>query len=183
METIGEKIAEIRKRKGLTQEQLAEEAKINLRTLQRIENGETEPRGNTLRALCTILEINIEDVLDYGKVEDTGFLVGFQLSALSFVAIPLGNLIVPLILWLTKKDKIILLDKQGAGLLNFQLLWTVLFYVSIFILIFFAIGIKISLLLLLGLYVGNVIFIIVTSILVGKGKLKNYYPGLISIIK
>src|SRR5688500_5268361 len=101
MQTIVEKIEEIIRRKGITQEQLAEDAKINLRTLQRIENGETEPRGNTLRSLCAILEINIEDVLDYGKVEDTTFLVCFQLSALSFVALPLGNLIVPLVLWLT----------------------------------------------------------------------------------
>jgi transcriptional regulator with XRE-family HTH domain len=43
METIGDKILEIRKRKGLTQEELSDLAKINLRTLQRIEKGETGP--------------------------------------------------------------------------------------------------------------------------------------------
>jgi transcriptional regulator with XRE-family HTH domain len=48
METIGAKILEIRKRKGLTQEELSDLAKINLRTLQRIEKGETGLRGNTL---------------------------------------------------------------------------------------------------------------------------------------
>jgi transcriptional regulator with XRE-family HTH domain len=62
METIGDKILEIRKRKGLTQEELSDLAKINLRTLQRIEKGETVPRGNTLKMLCSVLEINMEDI-------------------------------------------------------------------------------------------------------------------------
>jgi len=57
METIGEKILEIRKQKGLTQEELADRAKINLRTVQRIEKNETEPRGNTLKMLCNVLEL------------------------------------------------------------------------------------------------------------------------------
>jgi transcriptional regulator with XRE-family HTH domain len=59
METIGAKILEIRKRKGLTQEQLSELSKINLRTLQRIEKGTSEPRSDTLNNLCQVLEVNI----------------------------------------------------------------------------------------------------------------------------
>jgi len=55
MNSIGQKILEIRKRKGLSQEALSDLAKINLRTLQRIEKGETEPQGNTLRNLCNVL--------------------------------------------------------------------------------------------------------------------------------
>jgi len=46
MDTIGYKISEIRKRRGLTQEELSDLSKINLRTLQRIEKDETESRGN-----------------------------------------------------------------------------------------------------------------------------------------
>ena len=37
METIGTKISKIRKQKGMSQEELADMSKINLRTLQRIE--------------------------------------------------------------------------------------------------------------------------------------------------
>lgn len=44
MNWIAKKISETRKIKGLTQEELAEKAKINLRTIQRIENSESEPR-------------------------------------------------------------------------------------------------------------------------------------------
>jgi uncharacterized Tic20 family protein len=39
--------------------------------------------------------------------------------------LPLGNIIVPLMLWLIKKEKIIGLKEIGASLLNFQILWTV----------------------------------------------------------
>lgn len=128
MDTIGQKIVEIRKRKGLSQEALSDLAKINLRTLQRVEKGETEPLGNTLKSLCNVLEINIEDILDYGRIEDNKFLKFFYLSALSFFVIPLGNLIVPMILWITKRDKIIDLNKRGITLLKIQLIWTMLFY-------------------------------------------------------
>jgi transcriptional regulator with XRE-family HTH domain len=57
MDTIGEKILEIRKRKVLTQEELSSLSNINLRKLQRIEKGETEPLGNTLKSTCKILNI------------------------------------------------------------------------------------------------------------------------------
>ena len=70
METIGTKISKIRKQKGMSQEELADMSKINLRTLQRIEKDENEPRGNTLKQLCEVLKINIEDLLDYGKKEE-----------------------------------------------------------------------------------------------------------------
>ncbi|MBN1181423.1 MAG: helix-turn-helix transcriptional regulator [Bacteroidales bacterium] len=40
----GKEIAELRKAKGLTQEELIEKCRINGRTFQRIEAGEFEPR-------------------------------------------------------------------------------------------------------------------------------------------
>lgn len=63
MNGIAKKISEIRKIKGLTQEELAEQAKINLRTIQRIENSESEPRGKTLNLICEVLEIDSEDLM------------------------------------------------------------------------------------------------------------------------
>jgi transcriptional regulator with XRE-family HTH domain len=62
MKTIGQKIYERRKAKGLTQEVLAEISKVNLRTIQRIENNENIPRESTLSILCDALELNIEDL-------------------------------------------------------------------------------------------------------------------------
>ncbi|SEA22661.1 helix-turn-helix domain-containing protein [Bizionia paragorgiae] len=121
MNELGKKIKEARKKKGFSQEELADLATINLRTLQRIENNQNEPRGKTLHLICEALQINAEDILDYGKQSDNSYLVLFHLSVLSFLAIPIGNIIIPLILWVTKKDKVIGLKKMGANVLNFQI--------------------------------------------------------------
>lgn len=63
MNRIAKKISETRKIKGLTQEELAEQAKINLRTIQRIENSESEPRGKTLNLICEALEIDSKELI------------------------------------------------------------------------------------------------------------------------
>ncbi len=195
METIGTRILEIRKLKGLTQEELADRAKINLRTLQRIEKGETEPRGNTLKLLCRVLEINFEDIIDFGKEENTSYLSYFHLSVLSFLLIPLGNLIIPSILWFTKRDKIIGLNKHGADLLNFQILWTILSFGSL------TTGMTLTMSHLVEkqpsettnlhpfIYLGlalcllNIVYPIIVSILVRKGSHKQYYFPLVRFIK
>ncbi len=195
METIGDKILEIRKRKGLTQEELSDLAKINLRTLQRIEKGETVPRGNTMKMLCSVLEINMEDILDYGKTEDNKYIRFFHLSVLTFIFIPLGNIIIPLILWITKRDKIIGLNEQGADLLNFQILWTLLFSglmasgithyfdnvmdgtppdLDSFPTRFIIAGV---------LFILNIIYPVIVSILTGRGSLKRYYYPLIRFVR
>lgn len=67
MSIIGEKISASRKAKGLTQEEVAELSKVNLRTIQRIENNENEPRGKTLILICEVLDINLEDLLNSKK--------------------------------------------------------------------------------------------------------------------
>ncbi len=88
--SIGNKIHEIRKSKGLTQEELAELSKVNLRTIQRIENNENEPRGNTLNLICDVLEINSDQFInkiDSNKSEFIGSLIinGFFLVLLNFL--------------------------------------------------------------------------------------------------
>jgi transcriptional regulator with XRE-family HTH domain len=59
MSSIADLIVNSRKSKNLTQEQLAELSKVNLRTIQRIENNENTPRVYTLKLICDILEIEI----------------------------------------------------------------------------------------------------------------------------
>ncbi len=186
METIGTKILEIRKRKGLTQEELSDQSLINLRTLQRIEKGETEPRGNTLKNLCRVLEINIEDVLDYGRVEDAKYLKYFHLSVLTFMLIPFGNIFLPLILWLTKRDKIVNLNEQGINLLNYQILWSLLlnFCILSFALVkILHLGNHYIIAFLVGLlYFINIVYPIVVSVQIGKGRLKKFYFSVIPFI-
>jgi|SRR5690554_5155896 len=187
MKTIGQKIAEIRKQKGLSQEELSENSKVSLRTIQRIEKDETDPRGATLKAVCEALQINIEDILDYGKHEDKTYLIFLHLSVLVFWVIPFGNIILPLILWLNKKDKIVDVNIQGTNILNFQIVWTILSNICI---VTFAI-LKIMhlensnwfILAFLVLYIANFIYPIVNAILINKGKTEKFYPEIIRFVK
>ena len=125
---ISEKIVALRKSKGLTQEELASRASINLRTLQRIESGENKPRGHTLQVLARELNFPIEEFAVSPLKEDKSFLQLLNLSALAFWVIPLGNLIVPLILWLMKRDTVKGVYEFGVRVINFQITWSLLIY-------------------------------------------------------
>tara|TARA_R110002012_G_scaffold303073_1_gene504675 strand:+ start:144 stop:704 length:561 start_codon:yes stop_codon:yes gene_type:complete len=90
MDWIAKKISETRKIKGLTQEELAEQAKINLRTIQRIENSESEPRGKTLNLICDVLEIDSTELIlnqNLSKEKNIGTKIvnGLFLLALNLV--------------------------------------------------------------------------------------------------
>ena len=61
---LGKKIADLRKAKGLTQEDLVEKCNINVRTLQRIESGEVTPRTYTIRLIFEALDISFDKSLD-----------------------------------------------------------------------------------------------------------------------
>jgi transcriptional regulator with XRE-family HTH domain len=59
---LGKKISELRKAKGLTQEELVEKCNLNVRTIQRIEAGEVTPRSYTVKALFDALDYQWEEV-------------------------------------------------------------------------------------------------------------------------
>ncbi len=73
MNQIAKKIVESRKLKGLSQEELAELSKVNLRTIQRIENNENVPRGRTLILVCEALDLNLEELQLLNKSSKIGF--------------------------------------------------------------------------------------------------------------
>ena len=55
--TIGEKIKIYRKKKGLSQDKLAELVNIEMKSLSRIESGHNYPQCENLIAICSTLEI------------------------------------------------------------------------------------------------------------------------------
>ncbi len=57
---LGKKISELRKAKGLTQEELVEKCNIGVRTIQRIEAGEVTPRSYTIKTILAALESDIK---------------------------------------------------------------------------------------------------------------------------
>jgi transcriptional regulator with XRE-family HTH domain len=52
---LGQKILKLRKQKGFTQEELVAQCNINVRTIQRIEAGEVNPRSYTVKIILEVL--------------------------------------------------------------------------------------------------------------------------------
>lgn len=67
---LGKKISELRKAKGLTQEELVEKCNLNVRTIQRIEAGEVTPRSYTIKALFEALEYQWIEAKSEHEVEE-----------------------------------------------------------------------------------------------------------------
>ncbi len=59
---LGKKISELRKEKGLTQEELVELCNVNVRTIQRIESGEVTPRSYTLKTILKALNSDFDEI-------------------------------------------------------------------------------------------------------------------------
>jgi len=57
MET-GKLIKELRIKKGMTQEELADKTEVSARTIQRIENGDVDPRAYTLQMIAKALDVD-----------------------------------------------------------------------------------------------------------------------------
>ncbi|MEJ2052285.1 MAG: helix-turn-helix domain-containing protein [Calditrichaceae bacterium] len=134
---IGKRVKELRMLNGLSQENLAEKSNLNLRTIQRVESGSTIPRGDTLLRISTALDVNPKELLNWTKVEDKGQLLLINLSGLSIIINPFFGIIIPLILWVSKKDKISYADETGKELLNFQMTWLIILIIFITLYIFF----------------------------------------------
>lgn len=60
--TIGEKIMIYRRRKGMTQPELAAKAGVSVMTISRIEKGNEVPLTVTIKAISDVLGINLEDL-------------------------------------------------------------------------------------------------------------------------
>ena len=58
-----EKLAQIRKMSGLTQEELAEKTGLNIVTIQRFEQGRTIPTCKTLNVICEALDVRPQDFI------------------------------------------------------------------------------------------------------------------------
>jgi uncharacterized Tic20 family protein len=180
---LSKRVKELRSRKGFSQEQLAENSGLSLRTIQRIENGETEPRGETLKRLMNALDAAPDDLMDWSIAEDKGFLTAVNLSALGFFVFPLLGILIPLIMWISKKDKLKDINKTGKEILNFQITWNLLVFM---IYIFFMGGVLLTgslirnpfiLVGIIGfLYMYNFLFIIINTVRIYNEKEIRYFP-------
>jgi uncharacterized Tic20 family protein len=127
---LANRVKELRRKNGLSHEVLTENSGLSFRTIQRIENGETQPTGDTLIRIAKALNVTPNELVDWAIVEDKGFLKARYLSALTFLVFPLLGILVPLIMWISKKDKLKDLNKIGRDVINFKITWTILLFLG-----------------------------------------------------
>ena len=120
----------LRDKNHLTQEELAEQSGLSVRTIQRIEAGQ-EPKGHTAKVLSKVLGL---DFNSYGAQNSHDETINYtlvkriNLSSVIVCFIPLFNIILPLILSRYYKQK----NQLTKSIISLQILWSV---VSIFLII------------------------------------------------
>lgn len=63
----GDRIKELRTRRLMTQEELAEKTGLAAATLSRIENNLHSPSISTLKALTKALDVDVTEIVDFDK--------------------------------------------------------------------------------------------------------------------
>lgn len=176
------KLTEQREKLRFTQEQLSKKSGVSVRTIQRIESGQT-PKGFTLKALAQALQVDEsyfeeEEIADNGKQNTLKWNKIVNLSALPFICFPPLNILIPLALILWKKQH----DRVTKQLLSIQIIWTLIGVVLfIFVLILNDwLGVKSNVKMLIPLFwIGvNGVVIIRNSLVLGKGNSDCILPNI-----
>jgi transcriptional regulator with XRE-family HTH domain len=122
MET-GKIIKELRTKKGMTQEELADRTELSARTIQRIENGEVDPRAYTLQMIAKALEVDFSILAgndsdgseDFEDDNKRNWLALIHLSGLLPLFFP------TIIIWTLKKAEIKEMTEHYYSVISFQL--------------------------------------------------------------
>jgi transcriptional regulator with XRE-family HTH domain len=124
----GELIRQLRQKKGITQEELSAKTDISVRTIQRIESGDVDPRAYTLQSIATALEVDFEILANSEAEPDADihqksskWLPLLHLSGLLFLIFP------PILLWIWKRDLVEDIQRHAFDVINFQLSMTLYF--------------------------------------------------------
>ncbi len=180
---LAEKIKELRNKRGMSQEVLAEESGLSLRTIQRIENNNSNPTGETLKRLSNALHVTPDELIDWSVKKDIKSLLFLNLSALTFLFFPLLGILVPFIVFTNKKGKVKDIDKIGKDLINFEITWNIVLF-SLPILLFILsktplienLTLKLFFISIGVLYFFNLCFILVNTLRINNEIITNYYP-------
>ncbi|NMH87719.1 helix-turn-helix domain-containing protein [Flavivirga algicola] len=168
------KLLKYREKLNLTQEELAEKARVSTRTIQRIEKG-TEPRGHTLKVLTEALGIS-EDDLKENKSEPKAEIINYQLtkhinlSSIFGVILPPINILLPWFI-MKHKNQVNEITKQ---IVSVQIFYTIIALVCIlsspFISRWFGVTKQITLILLVVSVIMNLYIIIRNTIELDKNQ-------------
>ena len=168
-------IKTLREEKHLTQEELAKESGLSIRTIQRIEAGQ-QPKGYTAKALAKVLSVDLATLNSTKPTETINFslIKLINLSSLLVTVIPPLNIILPLVLMLYKKQ----FNNLTKQILSLQILWTIgatlLFFLTGFLKLSFSLSHRISLWVAILLVLINVILLLVNTASLDRNK-KLYF--------
>ena len=68
---LAKKLKELRVLRGMSQEYLADESRVSLRTIQRIENNESEPTGETIKRIASALDVELTELIGSNLITET----------------------------------------------------------------------------------------------------------------
>lgn len=121
MET-GKLIKELRIKKGMTQEELAYLTELSARTIQRIENGEVDPRSYTLQMIAKALEVDFSIFTENESDEDKDLEIENKRHWLAILHLSgiLPLFFPSIIIWNRKKAEIKEISEHYRAVLAFQ---------------------------------------------------------------
>lgn len=133
-QSIAKKLVYQRKLKGYTQEELSEKTQVTIRTIQRIEKGDVNPHLQTVKLLAAALNVEVEDllVLENPKEEiivKKWLILLHSTPFLGFI-IPFANILLPLFLWIHKREDNNIYNLHGVKIINFQITMSLLYVLS-----------------------------------------------------
>ncbi|WP_345003712.1 DUF4870 domain-containing protein [Snuella lapsa] len=102
--------------------------------------------------------------------EDRQLIVVTHLSQLVTLVLGFGSLLLPLILWLTNKDKIYQMDIQGKRIVNFQL--SLIVYCLICVPLTLLCGLGLIGFIVLGIV--SIVFPIINAVKANNGEIPTY---------
>lgn len=126
---MNSKVKLLREQKNLTQTELAEKSGLSLRTIQRIESGQSL-KGFTLKAIAKTLETEPENLISKEEENtsiDRAKLI--NLSALAGLIIPFGGIILPAILTYRTQDSVN--RELGKSVIGVQIILALIISVSL----------------------------------------------------
>ncbi len=181
MNQFASRINESRLKKGISQEQLAQLTGLNLRTIQRIEKGDTVPRGDSLQKLSRALGTSPDELVDWTIKEDKSLISMLNLSQLTFLIFPLLGVLIPMAIWILQKDKINKVDYNGKSILNFQITWSIVFFIFSAPTLYAGIALwpaNVFLFVTVFIYGFNITIILLNTFLIAKNKKVFYKPSI-----
>src|SRR5690349_1009286 len=124
---IAKKIIHFRKLRGITQEMLSEVTGLNVRTIQRIESGDVDPRLYTLKSIADAPNVNREELLPEPTQHELNQIAVLHITPIAFFFFPvIGNVMVPFIFWMLKREDVNGINKHGKDILNGQLTYSII---------------------------------------------------------